>query len=493
MRGSNIGSLACILVVIACNNNFFACITILGNPLLGMSTQDAGPAAAPAVPTAAAPAKRSGFRVALEYTGIPVSWLSKRPKLPSRNWLIFWSVTSALTGYYFYDRRECKRIRREYVDKVKYLSEVTPTDHFALPRKVAVYGCKWPGDEDYDQTVKYFKKYIKVCPAVLIKSYTLIFWFIGQPILVSAAVDYEIVNGKRHGDLANKVADAVRSRRRIDLGLDHYRTKEELPPNYPYRSLDEVRKHELEGGIVLLGRPAFKEFMAGLKRGWTEGVNIVDKDQLLAEELEQDGRFDDLPDPAEESATPQTLVSDEEVSPSSPTPVSPVMLALQTRQGQSPFTKQTQAPGRKSAAEPEFQPPSAIPPLPPLLLVPFIDYIGFRQVPIMIWDWFNHRHKVRSGAETAYRLVQNSTRPIQPPPLAPAINLEDSPSVLNQGPDLNFDVEKEKYVRANKPAEIEKARKEYYNALPKKLKVARELARGEREPTKEEVNNPPPT
>lgn len=108
------------------------------------------------------PIRKSGIRAAFEYTGIPVSWLSKRPRLPSRNWLIFLGVTSSVTGYYIYDRRQCKRIRQEYIDKVKPLSEEIPTDHFALPRKVTVYGCKWPGDEDFDQTVKYFRKYIKV-------------------------------------------------------------------------------------------------------------------------------------------------------------------------------------------------------------------------------------------------------------------------------------------------------------------------------------------
>jgi mitochondrial import inner membrane translocase subunit TIM54 len=54
-----------------------------------------------------------------------------------------------------------------------------------------------------------------------------------------------------------------------------------------------------------------------------------------------------------------------------------------------------------------------------------------------------------------------------------------------QDKDLDFDIDKEQYIRANRIAGIEKARKEFYISLPKKLKVARELARGEREPTKE--------
>lgn len=107
------------------------------------------------------PPKTSGFRTALKYTGIPVSWLDKRPKLPSRNWLIFLSVTSSIAGLYIYDRRQCKLIRQHYVDLVKDQAEVlvNPLD---WPRRVTVLGSKWPGDEDYDQAIKYFRKYVKV-------------------------------------------------------------------------------------------------------------------------------------------------------------------------------------------------------------------------------------------------------------------------------------------------------------------------------------------
>jgi import inner membrane translocase subunit TIM54 len=102
------------------------------------------------------------MRAALEFTGIPPSWFDKRPKLPSRNWLIFISVTSSMAGYYFYDRRQCNQIRQSYVDRVKHLA-AEPLNSLDVPRKVTVYGSKWPGDEDYGRSMKYFRKYVKVC------------------------------------------------------------------------------------------------------------------------------------------------------------------------------------------------------------------------------------------------------------------------------------------------------------------------------------------
>ena len=110
---------------------------------------------------------QSGVKTVLQYTGIPPSWLDKRPSLPSRNWLIFLSVTSAVTGYYIYDRQQCKKIRQEYVDQVKDLA-AQPLGSMELPRKVTVYGAKWLGDEDYDRSMKYFRKYVKVCPRSLL-------------------------------------------------------------------------------------------------------------------------------------------------------------------------------------------------------------------------------------------------------------------------------------------------------------------------------------
>jgi len=99
---------------------------------------------------------RSGIKTILKHTGIPPSWLDKRPKLPSRNWLIFLSVTSSIAGLYIYDRRQCKHIRQSYIDRVKHLAE-QPFDPLDTPRKVTVYAAKWPGDEDYDQSMRYFR------------------------------------------------------------------------------------------------------------------------------------------------------------------------------------------------------------------------------------------------------------------------------------------------------------------------------------------------
>jgi import inner membrane translocase subunit TIM54 len=249
-----------------------------------------------------------------------------------------------------------------------------------------------------------------------------------------------------------------------------------------YKPLAEKRKHELEGGIVIIGRPTFKEFMAGLKQGWTDGLEEVDQDELLARELESDGHFDE-PEEADNSeiSAPQKI----------PGLSGPLYSPLFAQPPHPPSPER-----RLPFSESLNTAPTTIPPTPPLLLVTFTNYIGFTQIPRMVWDFFNQRHKVHSGAEAGYRLVMKHNRPIIPPSGEPELPFSDITPQTNENGDLDFDKHVESFYKkslSSIPADIEKAREKYYEALPAKLATARALARGTREPTKDEKEYPPPT
>ncbi|KDQ61090.1 hypothetical protein JAAARDRAFT_173611 [Jaapia argillacea MUCL 33604] len=427
---------------------------------------------------------KSGARIVLERTGVP-SWVFQKPKLPSRNWLIFISVVSTLTGSYLYDRQQCKRIRREYVDKVKHLAD-EPLGVFDYARKITVYGGKWPGDEDYERSMKYFRKYVK-------------------PILVAAAVDYDMVKGRRLGDITDRIAKEIQARRRLEAGLDTPSSAMPLPTD---QSLETKRRRELEGGIVIVGRPTFKEFMAGLKKGWSEGLEVVDPEEKLARELESDGHFDEEEEPLDTHASIGFVAGDEEPipTPSRLPPSTSIYSPIQLQPPSSP----SQRPGSPVDSSSNTA-PSVIPELPPLLLVPFVNYLGFTQIPLMLWEFFNERKKVQAGSEAAYSLIMKQTRPFTASSSAPSSSTEFvSEDVTQQTPserkltpssatvktDLDFDTDAESYYKSSLrkiPDEITKARTEYYASLPAKLKTARDLSRGLREPTKDEKNYPPPT
>lgn len=421
---------------------------------------------------------KSGIRAALEYTGIPQSWLSARPRLPSRNWLIFITLTSSVLSYYTYDRHQARKIRASYIDRVKHFSE-EPMKSSELPRKVTVYGAKWPGDEDHQRATRFFKKYVK-------------------PILVAAAIDYDIVATRQLGDLTRHVASSVVNQRRNALGIDRPPAS---PINLPNKlSEEQQRTRELEGGIILVGRHTLKEYMAGLERGWSGGLEKVDREEHLAQELAADGTFDEV----EEGKSSVGVVHDPEAEP---IPTSSRLPPSRNTALLPPLvlSKSPSIPDATSEPLVVDSPPSTLPPQPPLLLVPFTNHIGFRYIPHMIWSFFNERDRVRAGAESAYALVIGQTRDFRGPDslhsddtlLQEARKSTESSTASGvqdsvQGGDLDFMLWSEKLIKPHSPlSSISDARKSYYSTLPSRLATARQLARGEREMTKEEEKNPP--
>lgn len=301
---------------------------------------------------------------------------------------------------------------------------------------------------------------------------------------MAAAIDYDVQNGRKHGDLARQIADKIKSRRRIDEGLE---VPLPSPPTPGKLSKEEESLRDLAGGSVIIGRMTFKEYMEGLRRGWTESPERVDREDALAHKLEQDGHFDEP-----EASGPSDMLDGEPI---------PTASRLESSSGLSSYsplrthtTTQKSDAGKGIIAFPQT-PPDTIPPQPPLLLVPFLNRIGFKQIPFMIADFFNERKRVASGAEAAYRLVKGYTRPFNAPCNYPGAPLF-SPDDRIPANDLDFDRENESYYLksvASYNSDIDKAREEYYNKLPARLSTARSLFRGEREPTKEEGSNPPPT
>ena len=281
-----------------------------------------------------------------------------------------------------------------------------------------------------------------------------------------------MIIGKRYGDITSRVTDEIKSRRRLEAGVD--RPKQTVILKAGDQSPEAKRRRELEGGIVLVGRPTFKEFMEGLRRGWTDGLEKVDEEDQLARELESDGKFDEIDQPTSTVDT-ENLGNDEPLPTKSRLPPS---TGLFTPPYLRPSPDNKTPSSSSSIPEHLNIPPASIPQQPPILFVPFTNYLGFLQVPHMIWDFFNQRQKTLSGAQCAYRLIKSQTRPFEP------------------STDLNCGLDAEHYYKSSmrKYAEsVEKLRVGYYKALPDKLKTARDLARGNREPTKDEINYPPPT
>ncbi len=251
-------------------------------------------------------------------------------------------------------------------------------------------------------------------------------------------------------------------------------------------SPEQKEEREIRGGSIIVGRQTFKEYMEGLRRGWSSGLGVRDREEEVVLALDGDGRFDE----PEDLDAPVGLNVEGEPLPTASRLLSPAQafsplttpFGLQQQQ-QQPYSR------TDSKAIDEQPPPSSISPQAPLLLVQFTNYLGFTQMPFMILDFFTQRYYVQAGAECAYRLIMGQTRGIQHP-VANKLFEESGPD------DLAFDRACEAYYKSSVgklETTIEKERNGFYKELPARLDTARSLARRTREPTKDEEKFPPPT
>lgn len=232
---------------------------------------------------------------------------------------------------------------------------------------------------------------------------------------------------------------------------------------------------------MIVGRASLKEYMEGLRRGWSGGVGEWIWEKEVERRLKGDGIFDgpeldsepehstDFPQNTTQASSPAQLTASNSSSSSS---------GLFSRPLRS---SPTQTPSSLDPSNPHpisdhfHLAPTQLPPQPPLLLVPFTNHVGFRQIPQMIYDFFTERHRVQLGAEAALKLIFAQTRDFQSP--------SSFASAAGAKPDTDFDTPAEQlYKKAfhDLPDRTAKARKDYYDQLEPKIQTAREYARGER-------------
>jgi import inner membrane translocase subunit TIM54 len=183
-----------------------------------------------------------------------------RAKLPSRNWCIFWAVCGAVSGTIAYDRYHTNLVKQKWINAVSHLAS-QPLAPSELPRKVTVYLSAPPGD-GLQAARDHFREYVK-------------------PVLNAAAVDFDVVEGRKVGELRYKVAEEVRGKRRGDAPD----ATEELR-----QKLGVMAKEE--PGVVVVGRHAWKEYLRGLHEGWLGPLEApapppVEKQEVKVESIEE--------------------------------------------------------------------------------------------------------------------------------------------------------------------------------------------------------------
>lgn len=300
-----------------------------------------------------------------------------RFKLPSRNWMIFLSITGSFTAALIYDRREKSRTQQKWCDLVAHLSrESLPVDQ--TRRKLTVYMSAPPGD-GLRTAREHFKEYVK-------------------PLLVAAALDYQVIEGRRQGDVRAGLSERIRKLRR-SAGESSTVVAEPTLEDVVADARQKIGVTDEPGpkGDLVIGRHTWKEYIRGLHEGWlgpldpppapaAETLDAPPSEGLEASKVSEDG----TPAPETPEKTEQSEKKEEKPKPTGPTPA---YLSVADYSSQS---------------LPRSLPQSLDGSVP----IAFPHILGFLNTPIRIWRYLNQRHLADDvGREVAGIVLASSIRP----------------------------------------------------------------------------------
>lgn len=347
------------------------------------------------------PPKKKGFsNPALRMMGIP------RISLPSRNWLIFWSVLIGVGSSIAYDKYEQKQIRKKWMASVSHLSEEVYTND-RIPRKLTIYIAPPPNDF-LDESLRIFRKFIK-------------------PVLNAGSVDFEIFSESRQGDIRSAVAQRIRDLRikEAEKGkIQPDQTKENgigEPPEYVRRSdlykpsdvlglykvfpqkieiVSDDANNEVAGGIVCIGRGAFKEYISGVHEGL---LGPLQKPQAIADEEAR--RAEAKAKDKEENPTKYSDDDDEDNDNLKPVPMKFINSSDYANAPLAPeFNMDTVIKDDKGIPL-FFEQPVYV------YSVPTIQ--GFKNVPRKMYRFFTKRFFADDYGERTTHIVNKDTRPFK--------------------------------------------------------------------------------
>lgn len=379
--------------------------------------------------------KKQWNNPALRMMGIP------RFSLPSRNWLIFWSALAAVGGGIAYDKYEQRQIRTRWMLAVEhYAQQAYPVDR--IPRKLTIFIAPPPNDF-LEESLRYFRRYVK-------------------PVLNAAAVDFEVFTENRQGDIRSGVAEKIRELRRArarDAGASA--GAPEAPPqaakmNFPsflgpprrpeeeektvarrelytpvdvlglYRVVkpivvhrDDAERHEAAGGVICIGRGAYKEYLTGVHEGLLgpleppspeakAPLKSVSSPETPLESVAALGALDGSvatgPQAIDEVAAPAAPETDDSDSEGTPVPKPYIQPADYERAEFAPELPAGTILNDKGVPVLFEQ---------PVYVFPVPNVLGFVNIPRKIYRFYTKRYLADDYGARALMVVANTLRPFE--------------------------------------------------------------------------------
>lgn len=166
--------------------------------------------------------------------------------------MIFLTITGSWTAAVVYDRRERKKVQKKWCDLVSHIAQ-QPLGVKQMPRKLTVFLSAPPGD-GIRPSREFFKEYVK-------------------PVLVAAALDYDVIEGRKEGDVRYGTAEQIRRlrRRKGEKGAEQPTEEEQPDTETVIQNIRDAVNISFEPGVrgdLVLGRHTWKEYIRGLNEGW---------------------------------------------------------------------------------------------------------------------------------------------------------------------------------------------------------------------------------
>ncbi|ORZ21697.1 mitochondrial import inner membrane translocase subunit Tim54 [Absidia repens] len=332
-------------------------------------------------------------------------------KAPSRGTVIFTSIVGTIGGSYFGSKYYAQQSRQALCDKVSWLAD-RPCGVHERPRKVQVFLTAPPGD-GLEKSRNWFSDYVK-------------------PVLVAAAIDYEVKEARQVGQIEKVVRDQVIERRK----------NEQQQPQQPFTTSDiaettsrpnpfapamqDVLQQNAAAvddfdGVIAIGRNAWREVVSGLDQGCTVSLRQV---ALEEAEAERQKTLDE--EKQQQQKEQESSGNEATIDPSSldePAPVSEQVLVdisivdnqqeQQQQQLQQEEQKQSDETTVDSPIYADDKDGFGVPAkLSPIMYVPHENIIGWTNIPYRIYMWLVDYQRIDRFGEYVVAVALNKVRPL---------------------------------------------------------------------------------
>lgn len=323
--------------------------------------------------------------------------------------MIFWTVTGSFTAAVLYDKRQKKAVQKKWCDLVAHIAQ-DPLPTGQMARKITVFLSAAPGD-GIGPSRQYFKEYIK-------------------PILVAAAMDYDVIEGRKEGDVRYGTAEQIRRLRRKKGESGSITNEEDIDVVTQIELMRESRGIYPEPGRrgdLVLGRHTWKEYVRGVHEGWLGPLDEPVVEEPISEPSPihppTEARTDDPAATLPSADDNKEEKKEEEKKPEEPAKKKP-----------SPPPSYLQISEYSSAPLSQHIPQT----LEPSVAIHQQHLLGFLKTPQRVYNFLNRRKLADDlGRETA-AIILAASRPYEYQEAfasTSASNPEDSPQLSTRAPE----------------------------------------------------------